>query len=125
MLIKSSVNMSFPPIPSGLVWCYGGKGIYGHIMNNREEGLYLSFYGKEQYRGSAQCLFEDKICQDLTETELLKMDGHQIRFEVTTAPIQLNDSNKYKLEQGIIDLSGVKGVLKALKKESFVNNITF
>jgi hypothetical protein len=69
MMIKPATGES-PPKPSGLVWCYGGKG----------------FYGSQQYRGSVKCLFKGKLFDSLTEDELLNMEGSNVRFEVTTAP---------------------------------------
>ncbi|WP_350545367.1 hypothetical protein [Pseudoalteromonas sp. 5-MNA-CIBAN-0065] len=119
MLIKPAIG-EFPPIPSGLIWCYGGKGFYGYINKSifSKKDLYLSFYGSQQYRGNTKCLFKNKLLNSLTEESLIRMDGNQVRFEVTTAPLQHRaGSSAYRLEQGTIDFTGSKAAFDILNVE--------
>lgn len=119
MMIKPATGES-PPKPSGLVWCYGGKGFYGYINKSifNKKDLYLSFYGSQQYRGSVKCLFKGKLFDSLTEDDLLNMEGSNVRFEVTTAPVkQRAGSNAYRQENGVVDLTGSKIIFEKLKDE--------
>jgi len=119
MIIKPAAGES-PPKPSGLVWCYGGKGFYGYINKSifNKKDIYLSFYGSQQYRGSAKCLFNSRVFNSLTEDELLNMEGSNVRFEVTTAPVQQRaGSNAYRQENGVVDLTGSKIIFEKLKNE--------
>ncbi|MCL1089819.1 hypothetical protein L2744_09400 [Shewanella profunda] len=119
MLIKPAIG-ELPPIPVGLVWCFGGKGFYGYINKSifSERDLYLSFYGSQKYRGSTKCLFKNQLLDSLTEESFIKMDESQVRFEVTTAPVKhRSGSSAYRLEQGIVDFTGSKAAFDTLNIE--------
>jgi hypothetical protein len=58
------------------------------------------------------------LLDSLTAESLIKMDENQVRFEVTTAPVQHRaGSSAYRLEQGTIDFTGSKAAFGILNVE--------
>ncbi|WP_413284203.1 hypothetical protein [Vibrio sp. MA40-2] len=116
MLTKSAIDVTTPPKPSGLVWCFGGLGVYAHRVISTPE-LYASFYGQNQFRGSIKFFFNNKLYTSLTESNLLEMEGSIVRFEVTSSPIKQKSGGKYQLESSSVDFSGIGEALKVLNSE--------